>query len=122
MLLLPLISASGYFPITNNIHFVAEAGVNYANLSLADFDDINTDEWGVYVTPHFRMKWGAFETHVGVNYTSNELALSEWSAFAKLLFAVSPEVDLFIAGSYGLDDSDGFDEVFGGQAGVRFKF
>lgn len=112
----------GYIPITNNIHFVTEVGANYANLSLADFDEISTDDWGVYVTPHFRAKWGFFETHVGVSYTSNELVLSEWSAFAKLLFEVSPDLDLFVAGTYGFEEADGFDDVFGAQAGIRFKF
>ena len=112
----------GYIPITNNIHFVTEVGVNYANLALADFDDISTDDWGVYVTPHFRAKWGFFETHVGVSYTSNELVLSEWNAFAKFLFEVSPELDLFVAGTYGFEEADGFDDVFGAQAGIRFKF
>jgi hypothetical protein len=116
----------GYLPITNNIHFVTEVGASYANLELNGVPGtLETDEWGVYVMPHFRAKWGNFETHVGVIYNSNELAISEWTGFAKLLFEVAPQVDLFVGATVGFDSDDddaGFEDVWGVQAGVRFKF
>lgn len=111
----------GYIPITENIHFVAEVGASYADLSLADFD-VGTDDWGIYVTPHLRMKWGGFETHVGVTYNSNDVITSEYNAFVRLMFEVAPQVDLFVGGNVGLDNGNAFDDVFGAQAGVRFKF
>ncbi|TDU81303.1 hypothetical protein EI77_00606 [Prosthecobacter fusiformis] len=111
----------GYIPLTENIHFVTEVGASYANLSLADFD-VGTDDWGIYVTPHFRMKFGQFETHIGVTYDSNDLAVTEYSAFARLLYAVSPEMDIYVGANRGLDDNDAFEDVFGLQAGLRFKF
>lgn len=111
----------GYIPLTENIHFATEVGASYADLSLADFN-LGTDDWGVYVTPHFRMKFGAFETHVGVTYNSNDLVTSEYNAFVRLMFEVAPQFDLFVGGNVGLDNGNAFDNVFGAQAGVRFKF
>lgn len=114
----------GYIPLTENIHFVTEVGASYANLGLNDFGtSAELDEdWGIYVTPHFRAKWGIFETHVGVTYNSNDVVVSEWTGFARLLFEVAPNVDLFVAGTIGFEEQDGFDDVYGGQAGIRIKF
>ncbi len=114
----------GYIPITNNIHFVTEVGASYANLGFNDFGlDLNTDDWGVYVMPHFRAKFGIFETHIGVTYNSNDLVTSDWTGFARFLFEVAPNVDLYVGGVVGFGSHrDGFDDSFGGQAGVRFKF
>lgn len=112
----------GYLPLTENIHLAVEVGASYANLSLADFDNLDTDDWGLYVTPHVRMKFGAFETHLGVTYNSNDLATSEYSAFVRLMYEVAPQVDLYVGGSAGFEDNAGFDNVYGAQAGIRFKF
>lgn len=114
----------GYIPITENIHFVTEVGASYANLGFDNFGaNLSTDDWGIYVTPHFRAKWGAFETHFGVTYNSNDLVVSEWTGFARILVEVAPQVDVFVAGTVGFqDDEDAFEDVFGVQAGVRFKF
>lgn len=114
----------GYIPLTENIHFVTEVGASYASLNLNDFGaniDLG-DDWGIYVTPHFRAKWGIFETHVGVTYNSNDIVVSEWTGFARLLFEVAPNVDLFVGGTIAFEEQDGFDDVYGGQAGIRIKF
>lgn len=111
----------GYIPITQNIHFATEVGASYADISLADFD-AGIDDWGLYVTPHFRMKWGGFETHVGVTYNSNDVITSRYNAFVRLMFEVAPQCDVFVGGNVGFDNGDAFDDVFGAQAGVRFKF
>lgn len=114
----------GYLPITNNIHFVTEVGASYANLGFNDFGvNVSTDDWGIYVMPHFRAKFGIFETHLGVTYNSNDVVPSEWTGFARLLFEVAPQLDLFVSGVVAFDDQDnGFDDAYGLQAGLRFKF
>jgi len=114
----------GYIPLTENIHFVTEVGASYASLGLNDFGaNFNLDEgWGVYVTPHFRAKFGMFETHVGVTYNSNDVVPAEFNAFVRLFFEVATNVDLYVSGNYGIAEQDFFDDVFGLQAGVRIKF
>lgn len=111
----------GYIPLNENIHLVGEVGASYANLGLGDFD-LSTDDWGFYATPHLRMKYGAFETHVGITYNSNDLVISEWSAFARLMYEVNPSLDIYVGVSHGFETNDAFDDVFGAQAGLRFKF
>lgn len=110
----------GYIPITNNVHFVTEVGGQYAELDLGNFGDV--DDWGVYVRPHVRAKFGDFEIHGGVIYNSNDVAPNEWSAFARALYEVAPNVDLFVTGTVGLDDNALLEDVFGINVGVRLKF
>jgi hypothetical protein len=117
------LGVGGYLPITQNIHFVTEVGASYANISLNTIPGISSDDWGVYVTPHFRAKFGAIEAHAGVTYTSNELAPSEWTGFARLLVEVAPQVDVYVGGIVGFDNNnDVFQDVWGIQAGVRVRF
>ena len=105
----------GYIPLTSNIHFVTEVGANYSDLS-------GTNEWGFYVTPHVRAKFGKFETHLGATYNTNDLALSEWTGFLRLLYEVAPSVDLFVTGTLGLSDSNGTEDLVGLNVGARYKF
>jgi hypothetical protein len=107
-----------YLPITDNFHFVTEVGAAFIGLDLFGQDS----EAAFYVTPHFRAKFGPVEAHLGASYTSNELALNEWNGFARLLVEVTPSVDLFAAGSINLNEALGFEEVYGLNLGVRFKF
>jgi len=111
---------AGYIPLAHNVHFVTEVGAHYAELDLNGFGE--TDDWGVYVTPHVRAKFGAFEVHGGVIYNSNDLAASEWSPFARALYEVCPNVDLFVTGTFGLDNSALLEDVVGINVGVRLKF
>ena len=110
----------GYVALANNIHFVTEVGASYGDL---DFGRAigSLDDWGVYVTPHVRAKFGKFETHLGASYNSNDAAINEWSIFARALYEVCPDADVFVTGSYGLDSGD-FDDVFGLNVGLRLKF
>ncbi len=111
----------GYIPLTGNIHFVTEVGASYAEVgSVAGVGSQNG--WGVYVTPHLRAKFGAFETHAGVTYNSNGGALADWSGFLRLLYEVCPSADIFATGTIGLSDSSGLDDLFGLNLGVRYKF
>lgn len=112
----------GYIPLTNNIHFVTELGANYADASFGNPVNISGNEWGFYVTPHIRAKFGKFETHLGATYNTNDLALDEWTGFLRLLYEVAPNVDLFVTGSIGLSDSNGIDDLYGLNVGARYKF
>jgi hypothetical protein len=111
----------GYIPLTGNIHFVTEVGASYAELT-SNSVVIPHNGWGVYVTPHLRAKFGAFEAHAGVTYNSNDSALADWSGFLRLLYEVCPSADIFATGTIGLSDSNGLDDVFGLNLGVRYKF
>jgi hypothetical protein len=111
----------GYIPLTSNVHFVTEVGASYSDLNLNGGLG-SVDGWGIYVVPHIRAKFGAFETHLGVNYNSNDAALTEWSGFLRLLYEVCPSVDIFTTGNIGLSDSNGPDDVFGLNFGLRYKF
>lgn len=106
----------GYIPLTSNIHFVTEVGANYV-------DFLNLDNaWGFYVTPHIRASFGKFETHLGATYNSNDFATTEWNGFLRLIYAATPELDLFVTGSLGLSDSDVIQDIAGVSAGLRYKF
>ena len=105
----------GYIPLTGNIHFVTEVGASYIQGAGAGND------WGLYVTPHIRAKFGKFETHLGATYNSNDLALDEWTGFLRLLYEVAPNTDLYVTGSIGLTE-DNADSIYGLQAGIRLKF
>ncbi|MCX6857973.1 MAG: hypothetical protein NTV80_24055 [Verrucomicrobia bacterium] len=105
----------GYIPLTGNIHFVTEVGASYIQGAGAGND------WGLYVTPHIRAKFGKFETHLGATYNSNDLALDEWTGFLRLLYEVAPNMDLYATGTIGLTE-DNADSIYGLQAGLRFKF
>jgi hypothetical protein len=106
----------GYIPLTGNIHFVTELGASYA-------DFLNLDNaWGIYVTPHIRASFGKFETHLGATYNSNDFATNEWNAFLRLIYAATPELDLFVTGSLGLSSANAAKNVDGVNAGLRYKF
>jgi hypothetical protein len=109
----------GYIPLTSNIHFVTEVGASYGELDIGG-PIAAVDGWGLYVTPHFRAKFGAIEAHLGVTYNSGNAAISEWSTFARLLYEVCPSVDLFVTGTYAIESE--FDNVFGLNVGLRYKF
>lgn len=106
----------GYIPISENIHFVTEVGANYAEWGGV------IDDWGLYVTPHVRAKFGMFETHLGVTYNSSDAVPAEWTGFVRLLFELAPVVDVFVGGSIAFDDRNGFEDVYGLTLGLRVKF
>ena len=109
-----------FIPLTKNIHFVTELGANFADLSLGDFQIGN--DWGFYATPHLRANFGKFETHLGATFNSNDSAASEWNGFIRLLFEVTPNVDLFVTGTIGLADTIAIEDLYGLNVGARLKF
>jgi hypothetical protein len=118
------VGIGGYIPLTSNIHFVTELGANYASLDYSVPAPNISDEsnWGFYAVPHIRASFGKFETHLGASYTSNDAAASEWSAFLRLIYAATPELDLFATGSLGLSDSTYLQDFRGVNFGIRYKF
>ncbi len=117
----------GFIPLTKNIHFVTELGANYAVLfsslqSLGASPASDASDWGFYAIPHIRAQFGKFETHVGASYTTSDTATSEWNGFLRLLYAATPELDLFVTGSFGLADSARIHDFQGVNFGLRYKF
>lgn len=120
----------GYIPLTGNIHFVTEVGINYVDsASGGSFGGLGGaalgiygQEWGFYATPHVRAKFGKFEAHLGANYSSNDLAINDWTGFLRLLYEVNPHVDLFATGTLGLNNNNLVEDLAGVNFGLRLKF
>ena len=131
------VGLGGYFPLTENIHFAADAGYinrRYDNLNDNDtFDDTLDDFWdtesnsGWYARPHFRGKWGCFTAHAGAIYRNrgdNDDNLEEedlldggdWAYFVKLYYQLHSNWD--ITAGY-LDGDNDFEQW---TAGVRYRF
>lgn len=101
-----------YFPVGGNIDFVAEAGAVFYG-----FDNARSgseDDASAYARPHFRGRWGAFETHAGVVWSNLDIT-DEWAGFAKFYFTVLENLDLSAGISAG-------DEEYTINAGVRFRY
>jgi hypothetical protein len=118
----------GYFPLTQNIHIAADAGVLYADIETDDypivkplgFDDDDDDffeddgDWGWYARPHLRAKWGCLTVHAGATYVDvNEF--EEWSWFVSGYYQVCANWDLTV----GYRDGENADVV---TAGVRWRY
>jgi hypothetical protein len=113
------LGVGGYMPLCDNIHFAVDAGGVWASLEVDDFwtggsgssgssgsfvAGYDEDDFGWYVRPHIRAKWGCFELHAGARYTdAGDLDMDEWSYFADLYYQVSPGWDLTVGASYNDD-------------------
>lgn len=122
----------GYFELSNQVHFGAEFGFNYADLtgSLWGYGG-SSDDFGAYITPHFRVRPtlpGPLEMHFGILYNSNDLSLSELMPFMRVIFEVCPAIDVFAGVSFGISKSDenlsGLTNgnVVNVNAGLRYNF
>lgn len=123
----------GYIPLRSNIHFVTEVGINYVDSASGDglgglgglgaaAANIYGQEWGFYANPHVRAKFGKFEAHLGANYSSNNLAINDWTSFLRLLYEVNPHLDLFATGTLGLTNNNLVKDLVGVNFGLRLKF
>ncbi len=102
----------GYVSLGGGIDFVAEAGAafyGYDNARSGSEDDASA-----YAKPHFRGRWGAFETHVGAAWTNLDIS-NEWAGFARFYVAVMENVDLSAGISAG-------SEEYTINAGLRFRY
>jgi hypothetical protein len=102
----------GYFPLGGNIDLVAEAGAAFYG-----FDNARSgseDDASAYARPHFRGRWGGFETHLGAVWSNLDIT-NEWAGFARFYVAVWENVDLSAGISAGSDE-------YTINAGVRFRY
>jgi hypothetical protein len=117
----------GYFPLTQNIHIAADAGLLYADIETDDYliptpvgdngdgDFFEDDgDWGWYVRPHLRAKWGCLTVHAGATYTDvNEF--EEWSWFVNGYYQIWHNWDITV----GYRDGENADVV---TAGLRWRY
>jgi hypothetical protein len=131
------VGLGGYLPLTENIHAVVEGGALWINREFEGYgilDNVDGDDWGWYVRPHLRAKFGCLEIHAGAQYVDvsgsdgvidpNVTAavvrygaweVEEWSGFANLYYQVAPGWDLTAGVTFAEDRT-----TFGG--GVRYRF
>ena len=126
----------GYLPLTENIHAAVDGGVVWFSRDIDAWGD--DDDFGWYVRPHLRAKWGCLEVHAGAQYTdvggsdgrrvidpTNVISVSyitvgaweieEWSGFAQLYYQFAPSWDL----TAGVTFSEDRTTISGG---VRYRF
>ncbi|HWB07381.1 MAG TPA: hypothetical protein VG796_30425 [Verrucomicrobiales bacterium] len=107
----------GYVPLTPNIHLAADGGALWSKFDFDDdfgLSDDDEDEWGWYVRPHLRAKWGCLTIHAGAEYRDVE-DFEEWSGFAALYYQINPAWDLTAGVRFGED-------VTTVTAGVRWRY
>ncbi|MBP7949851.1 MAG: hypothetical protein KA004_09370 [Verrucomicrobiales bacterium] len=107
------VGVGGYLSLTSNIDFVTEAGVLFYgvdNSPLGDDNDAN-----IYVRPHFRGRWGRFETHLGATWSNIDDITNEWSGFARFYFEVWENLDVVGGISAGTEE-------YTINAGIRLRY
>ena len=121
----------GYLPLTDNIHLAADGGVAWARAEadywVADTSSANLghyrtesdDEFGWYVRPHLRAKFGCLTIHAGAEYLDigddNSATNGDWAGFASLYYQVAPNWD--ITGGVRLSE-----DTTQWSGGVRFRY
>lgn len=128
----------GHMSLTQNIDIAADAGVVWYDQDVsaaADAAGLDGDDFGWYVRPHFRAKFGCLEAHLGAQYvevngdsvrvqapgttavTFNTYSweVEDWSYFLDLYYHVNANWDI-AAGVAVSDDYNAF------RAGVRYRF
>jgi hypothetical protein len=112
----------GHFPITSHIDIAVDGGAIFSSTSVdidapgdLDIDDDESeDDWGWFVRPHFRGKWGCFTAHLGAEYRDVS-DFNEWAFFGSVYYQVAPAWDLTVGYRHGEDT-----ETFTG--GVRWRY
>jgi TonB dependent receptor len=126
----------GHISLTNNIDLAADAGVVWYDLS-SDYNDefgLDDNDFGWYVRPHFRAKWGCLEAHLGAQYVdvdgdsrtyqtgtafvaTNTVGweINDWSAFLDLYYHLNANWDIAAGASLSYDFN-----AF--RVGVRYRF
>ena len=112
--------------LTENIHLVGEVGGMYfdaqtevnvrpgPNDSWSGYHDTYGDsDWGWYVRPHIRAKFGCFEIHAGAEY--QDAYENDWAFYGNVYYQVTPGWDL-TAGIREGEDSTQW------SAGVRYRY
>jgi hypothetical protein len=110
-------------PFTEHIHGVLEGGALWSDL---DFDenilnddlDDNSGEWGWYVKPHIRGKWGCFEAHVGALFREmDDVGDSDgrWAGFGKIYYHLNNSWDVTVGVLFEEDTTEY-------SGGIRWRF
>jgi len=113
----------GYIPLTDHLHLAADGGVLWTDV---EFDnnvvagDDSESDWGWYIRPHLRGKWGCFEAHAGAIYRdmgdfNTNGGHGRWGGFAQLYYHLTTSLDL-TAGVLADEDTT---QVNGG---LRWRF
>jgi hypothetical protein len=116
--------AGASFPLTETIHLVAEGGVMWARQEqdvmwsvtpgVINYDTISDDDFGWYVRPHLRAKFGCFTVHAGAVY-EDVGGDDQWGWFVQGYYQIATNWDLTAGYGEG-EDTDRF------TAGVRFRY
>lgn len=106
----------GYVALSENIHLVAEVGGLWTSFDTLTWVDDgssagtgnwvsdNDEEWGWYIRPHIRAKYGCFEAHAGALYTDLGGDWGdEWAGFVNIYYQVSPGWDLTAGVTFSSD-------------------
>ena len=113
-----------HYPLTENIHIVAEGGVIRADWEqdvawsvepgVINYDTIGDDDFGWYARPHLRAKFGCLTIHAGAVY-EDVADNDQWSWFARGYFQIAPNWDL----TAGYSDGEDAERL---TAGVRLRY
>jgi len=113
----------GYVPLGEHFHLAVDGGALWTDL---EFDndvvvgDDNASDWGWYVRPHLRAKWGCFEAHAGALYRdmgdfNGGGGDGQWAGFAQLYYHITTSLDI----TAGVLCDEDFTQVTGG---LRLRF
>ncbi len=91
----------------------ADRNVDY-NLPGANFPDDDKSEWGWYIRPELRGKWGCFTAHLGAEYRDVKDD-EKWNYFGKVFYQVAPGWDISLGYKHD-EDSNTY------SGGIRWHF
>ena len=120
------LGVGAHMALTENIDLVGEVGGAYFDAQ-TEFDrkitargsmdyghyTVGDSDWGWYVRPHLRAKFGCLEIHAGAEY--QDAYENNWAFFGELYYQVSPGWDVAVGAREG-DDSTQW------SAGVRYRY
>lgn len=120
------LGVGGSWALTEHIHLVGEVGGMYFDASTevnvrpgpndtfpGYHDTIGDSDWGWYVRPHLRAKWGIFEIHAGAEY--QDAYENDWAFYGNVYFRVAGAWDLTAGIREGEDTTQW-------SAGVRWSY
>jgi hypothetical protein len=114
----------GYFALTPNIHLAVDGGALWSDISIDNNGPVvnplgngngdgDGNEWGWYIRPHLRAKWGCLTVHLGAEY--RDIFRGDWAGYGKLYYQINPAWDLTAGVRFSEDET----QV---TAGVRFRY
>ncbi len=117
------LGVGGHIPLTENIHLVGEVGGAYFDAETevyvpvtegtGSYETVGDSDWGWYVRPHLRARFGCFEIHAGAEY--QDAYENNWAFFGNVYYQVAPGWDLTAGAREGEDSTQW-------SAGVRYRY